>query len=156
MAKNVYDVLETVATKGFPPIWFPHILPEEAVLKMQEVAIKTLNKESDQIVKLADATVKAKVAEEENKLDVLTDEKEQRESKENNEPNNEIKDEPKDEIKDEIKDEPKDEIKDEPKDEIKDEPKDEKEENNESKDDPNENNELTGGSIRFTEEECSF
>ena len=114
MAKNVYDVLETVATKGFPPIWFPHILPEEAVLKMQEVAIKTLNKESDQMVKLADATVKAKVAEEENKLEILTDEKEQRESKE------------------------------------------EKEEKDDESKEEKEDKDVTGGSIRFTEEECSF
>jgi len=71
MAKNVYQTLEDIATKGLPPIWIPHVLPEEALFKIQDIGVRLINKESDNIIKLADTTLQVKIAEQEKKLKLI-------------------------------------------------------------------------------------
>jgi len=69
MAKNVYQTLEDIATKGLPPLEFlPHIIPEEALFRLQDIGIRLINREGDNIIKLASKTLQVKIAEQEKKL----------------------------------------------------------------------------------------
>jgi hypothetical protein len=70
MAKEVYQTLKEVSTNGLPPIWIPHVVPQEALLRAQDIFDSILTKERGNIINLADTTLKVKIAEQQKKLNM--------------------------------------------------------------------------------------